>query len=303
MSSPLRPSPLPADVAAVHEGWHRRGRFVTLAQGHRLFVVQEGEGPDLLLVHGFPSTSHDFAAALPLLSGRFRVTLFDQLGFGFSDKPAGASYSLLDQGRRAGELARALDIPRAIVVGHDMGLTVAIEMLCRHEAGELGFTMDRLVLCNGSHLVELAHVTQLQKDLMTDEGAAAFVAAFDPERFALGLRFVWADPTRTPEVDIRAIAYWMAHGGGLDVIGKIARYNLERTRYADRWRPILSRTRVPIGVVWGDRDPIAVLEIGRRLAEMSGGPLAVLEGVGHYPQMEDPAGWAAAVLTRCGTGA
>ena len=301
--SPLRPSPLPADVAAVHEGWHRRGRFVTLAEGHRLFVAQEGEGPDLLLVHGFPSTSHDFAAALPLLSGRFRVTLFDQLGFGFSDKPAGASYSLLDQGRRAGELARALDIPQAMVVGHDMGLTVAIEMLCRHEAGELGFAMDGLVLCNGSHLVELAHITQLQKDLMTDEGAAAFAAAFDPERFALGLRFVWVDPTRTPEVDIRAIAYWMAHGGGLGVIGKIARYNLERTRYADRWRPILSRTRVPIGVVWGDRDPIAVLEIGRRLAEMSGGPLTVLEGVGHYPQMEDPAGWAAAVLTRCGTGA
>src|SRR2546426_964278 len=185
MPPPPRPPPLPADVAAVHEGWHRRGRFVTLAEGHRLFVAQEGEGPDLLLVHGFPSTSHDFAAALPLLSGRFRVTLFDQLGFGFSDKPAGAPYSPLDQGRRAGGLARALDIPQAMVVGHDMGLTVAIEMLCRHEAGELGFTMDRLVLCNGSHLVELAHVTQLQKDLMTDEGAAAFVAAFDPERFEM----------------------------------------------------------------------------------------------------------------------
>src|SRR5437870_2718871 len=59
------PSILPADVAAVHDGWRRRGHFVTLAEGQRLFVAQEGEGPDLLLVHGFPSTSHDFAAALP----------------------------------------------------------------------------------------------------------------------------------------------------------------------------------------------------------------------------------------------
>src|SRR6184192_4039308 len=107
------PSILPADVAAVHDGWRRRGHFVTLAEGQRLFVAQEGEGPDLLLVHGFPSTSHDFAAALPLLGAHFRVTAFDQLGFGFSDKPAGASYSLLDQGRRAGELARALGIRRA----------------------------------------------------------------------------------------------------------------------------------------------------------------------------------------------
>jgi pimeloyl-ACP methyl ester carboxylesterase len=85
------------------------------------------------------------------------------------------------------------------------------------------------------------------------------------------------------------------------VIGKIARYNIERTRFADRWRPILGRTRVPIRVVWGDRDPIAVLEIGRRLAEMSGGPLTILDGVGHYPQMEDPERWAAAVGRACRT--
>src|SRR5262245_40379287 len=215
------PDAVPRDVAALQESWARRGRFVQLPEGHRLFVVQEGNGPDLVLVHGFPSTSHDFAAALPRLATRFRVTVFDQLGFGFSDKPRDASYSLLDQGRRAGELVRALGIERAHVVGHDMGLTVAVEMLCRDEEGSLGFRMDGLVLCNGSHLVELAHITQLQKDLMTDEGAAEFAAAFDAERFAMGLRFVWADASRTPEVDLRAISYWIARGDGLAIIGKI----------------------------------------------------------------------------------
>src|SRR5439155_617991 len=69
----------PADVAAIQEAWVRRGRFVSLPEGHRLFVLQEGRGPDLLLVHGFPSSSHDFAAALPFLTPRFRVTVFDQL--------------------------------------------------------------------------------------------------------------------------------------------------------------------------------------------------------------------------------
>ena len=285
---------VPDDVAALQEGWARRGRLLPLPEGHRLFVLQEGSGPDLVLVHGFPSTSHDFAAVLPRLAREFRVTVFDQLGFGLSDKPADASYSLLDQGRRAGELVRALGIERARVVGHDMGLTVAVEMLCRHEAGELGFDMAGLVLCNGSHLVELANITQLQKDLMTDEGAASFAASFDAERFASMFRFLWADPARAPDLDLRAIAYWLRDS--LPVIGKIARYNIERTRYAERWRSILGRTTVPIHVVWGDRDPIAVLVIGERLAEMSSGPLTVLDGVGHYSQMEDPERWAAAVL-------
>jgi pimeloyl-ACP methyl ester carboxylesterase len=202
----------------------------------------------------------------------------------------------LDQGRRAGELLQTLGVRRAHVVGHDMGLTVSVEMLVRHDAGQLGAEMASLTLCNGSHLVELAHLTSVQEMLMTDEGAAAFVAAFDPERFATGLQFVWADPSRTPAVDLRAIAYWMAHDGGLDVIGKIARYNIERRNYADRWRPILGTTKVPIGVVWGDRDPIAIMEIGTKLAELSRGPLAVLEGIGHYPQMEAPRQWAEAVV-------
>jgi len=289
--------PIPADVAAVHDAWARRGRHVRLPEGHRLFVVQEGAGPDVVLVHGFPSTSHDFAAALPRLRERFRVTLFDQLGFGLSDKPVEASYSLLDQGRRAGELVRTLGIGRARVVGHDMGLTVAVEMLCRHEDGELGFALDGLVLCNGSHLVELANVTPLQQELMTDAGAAAFAAGYDPERFATLLRMVWGDASRTPAVDVRAITWWFR--ASLPVLGKIARYNLERSRHADRWRPILARRRVPTAVVWGDRDPIAVLEIGRRLAAMSGGPLTVLDGVGHFPQMEDPERWAAAVIAAC----
>ena len=38
-----------------------------------------------------------------------------------------------------------------------------------------------------------------------------------------------------------------------------------------------------------------MIEIGRRLAEMSGGPLTELKGVGHYPQMETPEAWAAAI--------
>jgi pimeloyl-ACP methyl ester carboxylesterase len=289
----------PGDVAAVQEAWARRGRSVRLAEEHALFALQHGAGPDLVLVHGFPSTSHDFATALPRLGERFRVTAFDQLGFGLSDKPVEASYSLLDQGRRAGELVRSLGIEHAWVVGHDMGLTVAVEMLCRHQAGELGFALDGLVLSNGSHLVELANITQLQQDLMTDEGAARFVADYDPERFAAMFRFVWADPSSAPALDLRAIAWWLQ--GSLPVIGKIARYNIERERFADRWRPILGRTPVPLRIVWGDRDPIAVVEIGRRLAQMSGAPLTVLDGVGHYPQIEAPGRWTDAVLAACGS--
>ncbi len=289
---------LPGDVGEVFASWQARGKFLQLKEGHRIFAVQEGSGPDVVLLHGFPSSSHDFALALPYLTSRYRVTTWDHLGFGFSDKPwhSSVSYSLLDQARRGGEVVSQLGIERAVVVGHDMGLTIAVEMLCQQEEGKLPFAMEALVLCNGSHLIELAHLTPLQEALMTDEGAKAFRESYDPERFAEGFRFLWADPSRTPQVHVRAIAYWLAYNGGLEGIGRIARYNLERRQYAQRWRSIFARTRVPVRIVWGDRDPIAVLEIGKRLAEMARAPLAVLEGVGHYPQMEAPEAWAEAVV-------
>src|SRR3989442_15083481 len=128
----------------------------------------------------------------------------------------------------------------------------------------------------------------LKSGITPGGGPPASARHFDPEAFAEAFRFVWGDATRTAAVDLRAIAYWLALGGALEILPRIARYNLERTWYADRWRPILGRTAVPIHIVWGDRDPIAILEIGRRLAEMSGGSLTVLEGIGHYPQMEAP---------------
>lgn len=291
---------LPGDVARVFSEWNGRGHVYRLNEGHNVFVIQEGTGADVVLVHGFPSTSHDFARALPALRRRnHRVLLWDHLGFGFSDKPAdpAVSYSLFDQARRGGEIVAAHGVRRARVIGHDMGLTIAVEMLCLQEEGKLPFAIDSLVLCNGSHLVELAHLTPLQLALMTDEGAAEFARTYDPEQFARGFKFLWADPSRTPAEDIRAIAYWIPWNNGLTVIGRIARYNIERRIHAERWRSIFGRTKVPVRVVWGDSDPIAVLEIGHKLAELANTHCSVLRHVGHYPQMEAPAQWVRLVMS------
>ena len=56
-----------------------------------------GEGPPLLILHGYPSSSHDYLAALPRLTQNYRVVLHDHLGFGLSQKPSDYSYSLLEQ--------------------------------------------------------------------------------------------------------------------------------------------------------------------------------------------------------------
>src|SRR5947207_12338606 len=78
------------------ESWRARGKMLETRDGRVFAVDTGGAGTPVLVLHGFPTSSFDFAAALEHLRGR-RVVLFDFLGFGLSDKPAGYGYSLFEQ--------------------------------------------------------------------------------------------------------------------------------------------------------------------------------------------------------------
>lgn len=95
--------------------------------GVRLHVAEEGEGPLVVLLHGFPeswrSWRHQFA---PLAAAGYRVVAPDQRGYGRSDHPAGAdAYSVLHLVGDVVGLIRALGETKAYVVGHDWGASVA----------------------------------------------------------------------------------------------------------------------------------------------------------------------------------
>jgi pimeloyl-ACP methyl ester carboxylesterase len=95
--------------------------------GVELDVLDEGEGPPVLLVHGFPDSSHLWRHQLPALTAAgLRVIAPDMRGFGASDRPADvAAYRL---SRTVADLVAILDtlgVDRARVVGHDWGAAVA----------------------------------------------------------------------------------------------------------------------------------------------------------------------------------
>ena len=76
------------------EAWKRSGAGREVF-GRRLFYHRLGpeDGETVLVLHGFPTSSYDFAPVLPGLAQRRQVVAHDHLGFGFSDKPVDFSYS------------------------------------------------------------------------------------------------------------------------------------------------------------------------------------------------------------------
>ena len=115
------------DLSPAVQAWRAGGRTVR-ACGMDVFVRDEGQGAvPLLVLHGMPSSSFDFASLWPALAARRRVVALDFPGYGFSDKPAEYSYSLLEQADVVEVVARALvDRPDDVYVTESSrrGMTV-----------------------------------------------------------------------------------------------------------------------------------------------------------------------------------
>src|SRR4029078_10710479 len=127
--------------------------------------VREGEGPLLLFLHGFPSSSYDWREVLALEPGRAALA-FDFPGFGLSDKPRDHTYTLSWQAALAEELVSRHGEGRPVFIcAHDMGTSVATELFARDLNGELGFEAAGALLFNGSMILELSHPTFAQRML------------------------------------------------------------------------------------------------------------------------------------------
>ena len=101
-------------------------RYVDLPHG-QLHFRELGSGPPLVLLHKTPSSSIQYARAMPLLAERFRTLALDTPGFGMSDPPA-AHPMIADYGQIVCEFLDALELDTVDLLGHHTGASIAIEV-------------------------------------------------------------------------------------------------------------------------------------------------------------------------------
>ncbi|MDX6328003.1 MAG: hypothetical protein QOI83_386 [Streptomycetaceae bacterium] len=122
MSQPTRPSsvPWPAPVPDV------KHRLVD-APGGRIHLVEQGTGPLVLLVHGFPESWYSWRHQLPAIAAAdFRAVAIDVRGYGRSSKPSEVeAYRMLAHVADNAAVVHALGEESAVIVGHDWGSTIA----------------------------------------------------------------------------------------------------------------------------------------------------------------------------------
>ena len=255
--------------------------------GRRLFLrATPGDGPQLLFLHGYPSSSYDWRLLLDRLPGS-RTACFDFLGFGLSEKPRDHVYSLLEQADLVEGIVRRLDTDEVVLVAHDMGTSVATELLARDLDGRLAFRLRSVLLLNGSMVLEAASLTPSQKVLRSRFGAlAARLSGERGFRLQFGRIFSEAHPlTREEAADQWSL---LAHDGGNRILHRLTYYLHERVTYAPRWHGALRDWQGRLELAWAMRDPICrpVLAAVRELRP--GAPVTEFAELGHYPQLEAP---------------
>ncbi|MFI5639631.1 alpha/beta fold hydrolase [Streptomyces goshikiensis] len=273
--------------------WTEGGSFPRIG-GHRVFVRRDGpaDGAPVTLIHGFPTSSHDWAAVVPaLVAAGLRVTTLDLLGFGESDKPRRHRYSVLDQASLVEEVWRRHGTGATALVAHDYGVSVGQELLARDPA-----RITRVAWLNGGLYPDLHRPVRVQRLLHGPLGPL-LAPLTTRRRFAATLRSVLARPVH--DEDVRDLWAAVSRAGGHRLAPRLLRYIDERRLYAARWASALEGFPGPALFVWGPADPISgahvLARVRARLPRAEVVELAGPPAVGHYPQLEDPEAVSAAL--------
>ncbi len=284
--------------AVSAKAWEALGEIRKL-DGHGIFTIdapsvgEESRVP-LLLLHGFPTSSYDFAAVLePLRAGR-RVIAMDFLGFGLSDKPD-IAYTLGLQADLVTQFVAGLGIDRLALLSHDMGDSVCGELLARRAEGRWPVEITRRVLTNGSIYIDQAHLTAGQQMLLSmpderlpDSFPADTVALVEALRCTFSSHTPAIPAPWTQDPLLEATAQIVLHDGHL-ILTRLIRYIEERRTNERRFTGAIESDPSPLHVVWGLDDPVAVPSmIDSLLSARPDATVSRIENAGHYPMIEAP---------------
>jgi pimeloyl-ACP methyl ester carboxylesterase len=229
--------------------------------GVRLHFVTMGEGPLVLLLHGFPDFWYGWRRQIPALAAAgYRVVAPDLRGYNLSQRPLRVEDYRRDVlADDVAALVGALGERRAHVVGHDWGGVIAWHLAVRHPA-----VIDRLAILNAPHPVRMRALLGRSTQAARSWYMGLFQLPWLPERLlsVAGRRLLhrtWSSMHRTPGAFTAAdhAAYDAAFAAPGAVFAALAYYRA--LRHTGMTIPAERRLIPhPTLVLWGERDPALV---------------------------------------------
>ena len=255
-----------------------------VVDGVKLSYADRGEGRPVVFVHGFAASSESWQAVAQTLSESNRVITLDLMGFGRSDKPANQPYTMERQASLLRGFLSQLGLQRFVLAGHSYGGGVCLSLLRRDH----GLNLKGLVLvdtvCYPQPLPLGVRVLRLPL-------LGALAARFAATEFVIrqGLKRAYYRPLLINPRLVQSYAEAARSPGGRHALRETARRLLPPDM--DLLLRSYATISIPTLVLWGEKDPLVPVALGRKLSRQIPGAAAqmrVLRDCGHCPQEEMP---------------
>jgi pimeloyl-ACP methyl ester carboxylesterase len=268
--------------------WPAKTYYKTVeVQGHTLFYREAGDPaqPTILLLHGYPSSSHTYRELIPLLSGRYHVIASDYLGSGFSDHPRDVTYTFDLLADYMNGLADTLGLHHYVLYLQDFGSPVGFRMALKHperlrgliiqnaNAYLEGLTPQRRALFRRAHEDRSAEELATLNGFVSDDAIQNKQYLRDvpgPKQMRMSPDTWTHDIARMVNPEDRAIQVQLFQD-----------YQTNIDAYPS-WQAFLRARQPPALIVWGEHDP-AFIAAGAQayLRDLPNAELHLLDA-GHF---------------------
>jgi haloalkane dehalogenase len=270
-----------------------------------------GSGPAFVLMHGFPDNLHIYDKLVPwLVAGGRRVVSFDFLGFGASDKPAGARYSFAQQVDDLRAVVQSLELGRIVPVAHDSSGPAAINYALAYPQH-----VDSLVILNAlyAEAATLKHPELIQLFATPELRALTGAILQSPQQFAWVLNFQrekFKESLNPSQKELYATflgplidANFRNQPSSGPAFAQMTGALLAEEEKNLARLPEVEAMDVPVQLIWGETDPYLNTGVAQDLlSHLHKGSLHTL-AAGHWVQLDAPEQVARLMLAGAGSDA
>jgi pimeloyl-ACP methyl ester carboxylesterase len=252
--------------------------------GVKINYYEAGQGPPVILLHGFGASAYSWRFLGPALAKDHRVFTLDLKGYGLSDKPEDGKYAISDQADLVAAFIRTRDLHDLVVMGHSMGGGVTLMTYFKVAEDNPG-RIKRLVLIDSAgypqkmpwfiRFARIPVINSVGTRLLSPRFATSLV-----------LRKCYYNKDKITEEQIDTYAYYGSLPGAREAVVATAQQIVP-----DDIEAVTARYKtisVPVLIVWGAEDEVVPVSVGKNFKrDIPDSELVILPKCGHIPPEEE----------------
>ena len=273
---------VPAPPVDLANSWGERQVFDY--NGVKINYYVAGQGPPVILLHGFGSGAYSWRYVAPALAADHRVFALDLKGYGLSDKPDDGKYAISDQADMVAAFIQTQDLHNLTIIGHSMGGGVTLMTYFKVRKSDPARIKKMVLIDSAGYPQEMPWFIAFAQLPVVSTVGPWIVSPRLTTIMALRKCYYYKDKITEDQID--AYTYYGSLPGAREAVVATA-----KEIAPDDIQAVIARyktIKVPVLIIWGEDDEVVPLSVGKHFKrDIPDSELVILPKCGHIPPEEE----------------